>query len=114
MKKFYKTAKILLVPSLWEEAWGRVVTEAHVSGIPVLASDRGGLPESVGPAGVIVKADAPIQKWVDGLSLLWDNFRVYNIYSEEAVQYSQRLEIQPASISAHLRNILQRVIASSR
>jgi glycosyltransferase involved in cell wall biosynthesis len=42
---FAKT-RILLVPSLWHEAFGQVVIQAMMRGIPVLASDVGGLPEA--------------------------------------------------------------------
>jgi non-ribosomal peptide synthetase component F/UDP:flavonoid glycosyltransferase YjiC (YdhE family)/glycosyltransferase involved in cell wall biosynthesis len=38
--------RVLLVPSLWGEAFGQVVVEAMLRGIPVLASDLGGLPEA--------------------------------------------------------------------
>ncbi|KAK4139887.1 uncharacterized protein C8A04DRAFT_40355 [Dichotomopilus funicola] len=38
--------KVLLVPSLWNEAWGAVVTEAQLRGIPVIASNAGGIPEA--------------------------------------------------------------------
>ncbi len=38
--------RILLVPSLWGEGFGLVATEAMLHGIPVLASDIGGLPEA--------------------------------------------------------------------
>ena len=34
MKTVYGRTKILLAPSKWEEAWGRVASEAHCSGIP--------------------------------------------------------------------------------
>jgi glycosyltransferase involved in cell wall biosynthesis len=37
---------VLLVPSLWEDPFPRVVNEAMLRGIPVLASDRGGIPEA--------------------------------------------------------------------
>ena len=40
----------MLVPSLWRESLGRVPMEAMANGIPVLASDRGALPETLGNA----------------------------------------------------------------
>jgi glycosyltransferase involved in cell wall biosynthesis len=43
----YKYAKVVIVPSIWLEAFGRVSKEADLLGIPVLVSDRGGLPESI-------------------------------------------------------------------
>jgi len=43
----YKYAKIVIVPSIWEEAYGRVSREAYILNIPVLVSNIGGLPESV-------------------------------------------------------------------
>jgi amino acid adenylation domain-containing protein len=41
--EFYRVTRVLLVPSLWEEARGRVVLEAMLRGIPVLASAVGGI-----------------------------------------------------------------------
>lgn len=38
--------RALLMPSLWDEAFGRTAAEAMLRGIPVLASDVGGLPEA--------------------------------------------------------------------
>ncbi len=38
--------RVLLVPSLWDEAFGLIVIEAMLRGIPVLASNVGGLPEA--------------------------------------------------------------------
>jgi CelD/BcsL family acetyltransferase involved in cellulose biosynthesis/glycosyltransferase involved in cell wall biosynthesis len=40
---------LLIVPSQWEEPFGRVAWEAMARGIPVLASDAGGLAEQVPP-----------------------------------------------------------------
>jgi glycosyltransferase involved in cell wall biosynthesis len=38
--------KVLLVPSLWGEAYGQAVVDAMLRGVPVLASNVGGLPEA--------------------------------------------------------------------
>jgi glycosyltransferase involved in cell wall biosynthesis len=48
----------LVLPSLttrdWCEQYGRVITEAMASWVPVIASDSGAIPEVVGDAGIIV------------------------------------------------------------
>jgi len=40
---------VTVVPSLWNEPFGRVVIESYARGIPVIVSNRGGLPEIVQP-----------------------------------------------------------------
>ncbi|MFX7981046.1 glycosyltransferase, partial [Acinetobacter baumannii] len=40
---------LLLVPSLWKENSPGVVFQALGTGLPIMASDRGGLPELVVP-----------------------------------------------------------------
>jgi glycosyltransferase involved in cell wall biosynthesis len=49
-------ARALLVPSLWDDAAPRSVTEAYAAGVPVIASRRGGLTETVkhGESGLLV------------------------------------------------------------
>jgi glycosyltransferase involved in cell wall biosynthesis len=42
----FERTKVLLVPSIWGEAYGQVVVDAMLRGIPVLASNVGGLPEA--------------------------------------------------------------------
>jgi glycosyltransferase involved in cell wall biosynthesis len=55
----YKNIDILVVPSLWDEPFGRIVPEANSYGIPVIVSNRGGLPELVinGKNGYIFDPD---------------------------------------------------------
>lgn len=45
--RVYASAELVIVPSLWNEAYGRVAREAQILGLPVLVSKRGGLPEAV-------------------------------------------------------------------
>jgi glycosyltransferase involved in cell wall biosynthesis len=45
--KFFAKIDLLVVPSLWQEPFGRVIVEAYSCGIPVLASQVGGIPEIV-------------------------------------------------------------------
>ncbi|MCC7372898.1 MAG: glycosyltransferase family 4 protein [Chloroflexi bacterium] len=50
MPAVYAAADILVVPSVWHEAFGLVALEAAASSRPVIASATGGLPEIVTPA----------------------------------------------------------------
>lgn len=45
--RIYEGARLVIVPSQWEEAYGRIAREAYLLGIPVLVSEVGGLPEAV-------------------------------------------------------------------
>jgi glycosyltransferase involved in cell wall biosynthesis len=96
MRGIYARTRIMLVPSVREETWGRVVTEAQASGIPALARAMAALPESVGPAGVLVPADAPVQAWVQALRSLWDEPEAYETLVRRAFEFAARAEAQPA------------------
>ena len=113
MKSIYSNAKILLAPSVWEEAWGRVATEAQFSGIPVLGSNRGGLPEAIGPGGVILSPEDPIEEWVDALRRLWDDAEFYSEKSQLALEHASRDQIKPDHQIATLVDVLQNTIAKA-
>lgn len=50
--RYYKAADLLAVPSQYSEGFGRVVLEALSCGLPVLASNLGGLPETIDSSSV--------------------------------------------------------------
>jgi glycosyltransferase involved in cell wall biosynthesis len=52
-RDFYQVSRLVLMPSLWWESFPRVAAEALINGIPVLASRRGGLPETLHEAGFL-------------------------------------------------------------
>jgi glycosyltransferase involved in cell wall biosynthesis len=56
-------ARMLLLPSL-DEGFGLTALEAMSAGVPVLASDRGSLPDVVGKGGMLVDAN-DVGSWAD-------------------------------------------------
>jgi glycosyltransferase involved in cell wall biosynthesis len=54
----YKGASVLVLPS-FNEGFGLPVLEAMTVGVPVIAANRGALPEVLGDAGILVEADDP-------------------------------------------------------
>jgi glycosyltransferase involved in cell wall biosynthesis len=62
-------AAVALAPSRWEEPCPYSVLEALAAGVPVLAADRGGLPELVGEDATLPAAD--LAAWSDALDELW-------------------------------------------
>jgi glycosyltransferase involved in cell wall biosynthesis len=113
MRNIYGKTRILIVPSRVDETWGRVVTEAQFSGIPVLASDRGGLPESVGRGGALLPAD-DLDGWQIALEDLWYNNQLWGQLSARALQHAARSEIQPSKIIEQFLDFLEQVRMKER
>jgi glycosyltransferase involved in cell wall biosynthesis len=65
----YSTHRALLVPSIVEDAFPRVIVEAGLHGLPSIASNVGGIPEGVGDAGLLVAPD-DLRGWVDAIGVL--------------------------------------------
>jgi len=101
-REFYAATKLLLMPSLWNESFGLVAAEAMINGIPVLASNRGALPETVGDAGVLFEIPAKytpetcalptveeVEPWVETVIRLWDDTAEYDRWSKAARERAQ-------------------------
>ncbi|MDY3554843.1 glycosyltransferase [Gemmata sp. JC717] len=86
--EFYARSRALLVPSLCEETFGRVAAEGLANGLPVLATRRGALPETLGGAGLLfdvperytaperfaaVPTGDEVRGWVAAIERLWDD-----------------------------------------
>jgi glycosyltransferase involved in cell wall biosynthesis len=81
-KIIYRKIRLLLIPSQWEEAFGRVAIEAMKNGIPVIASNVAGLRDSVGKGGMLVEKDS-VEQWVKEI-LKFDDPLYYKKMSKRA------------------------------
>ncbi len=66
-KEFLRRSKVVLVPSLWPEPFGRIAVEALANGIPLLASHNGGLAEILGDSPMGVRAFDRAEAWAEHL-----------------------------------------------
>jgi glycosyltransferase involved in cell wall biosynthesis len=57
-RQLYQRARLLVLPS-FNEGFGLPILEAMTIGVPVVASDRGAIPEVLGDAGPMVDPDDP-------------------------------------------------------
>lgn len=70
MREIYSLTNLLILPSRWQESWARVIGEAQANGIPVIASNRGSSPQSVGRGGVILNYGEP-DLWADIIRMIY-------------------------------------------
>jgi glycosyltransferase involved in cell wall biosynthesis len=102
-RDFYRVTRVVLMPSLWRESLGRVPIEAMANGIPVLASDRGALPETLGDAGFVftiperctptsgaVPTAQEVAPWVGVIERLWDDPSFESSHRERAKLEARR------------------------
>lgn len=58
MPKVYQEADVYLAPSRtskhWQEQFSTVLLEAKATGLPIISTNTGGIPENVGAAGILV------------------------------------------------------------
>jgi glycosyltransferase involved in cell wall biosynthesis len=95
MRSVYARARLVLMPTIMEEGWGRTVSEAQISGIPAVVSARGGLPDTVGPGGVALSLAEPIARWCEAIEALYTDAARYEALSQSAKSHAARREIDP-------------------
>jgi glycosyltransferase involved in cell wall biosynthesis len=91
-------AAVVLVPSRWEEACPMAAVEALADGVPVLASDLGGLPELVGSEAVLPARDE--RAWARALRALWDDPPLRARRGEEALARARARHTPDAQYAA--------------
>lgn len=108
MRVLYERTRLLLVPSVWEESSARVIGEAQISGLPTVASDRGGLVESVGPGGACLALGDPLEKWCAAIESLFEDAALYATRAAGAHAHAARPDYQPERVVEAFINFVGR------
>jgi glycosyltransferase involved in cell wall biosynthesis len=83
LPSLYARARVLLMPSLYE-GFGLPVLEAMASGTPVVAANRGALPETCGDAALVVEPDEFAEAALEAL----DNEKLIAAGLERAARFT--------------------------
>ena len=103
VRPIYRNTLLLLVPSQWEEPFGRVVVEAQSSGIPCIVRDIGGLREAVGAGGVLMPPSAGSSEWAEAVDSVLENRDRLAALSAAASKNAARPEF---SLEHHVRQFV--------
>lgn len=118
MRGPYSWARVVVAPSLWWESSGRMLAEAMLNGIPALITNRGGMPEMIGDAGIAfdfpaacyeepyqhLLSDEELQPLVDTVISFFDDEVLYQDYVERAWQVGKEKH--------HLDRATERLLAA--
>ena len=118
---FLALTRILLVPSVWEEPFGRVAAEAMINAIPAIVSNRGALPQVIGgdfsaggggrvlpiPDWLTFKtfrlpSEEEVQPWFDAVCALWDDPTLYQRVATRARQIAEERYSEQVSRKQHV------------
>lgn len=118
---YFALTRLLVVPSVWEEPFGRVAAEAMVNGIPPLVSDRGSLPAVVGgdfsgggggrvlpiPSWMThkttrVPSEDEVEPWFDAVCALWDDAALYRTLADRGRAIAKERYSESVSRRKHL------------
>lgn len=109
MRPVYARSSMLLVPSVWEEGFGMVVLEAQAMGIPVIASCRGGLPESVGSGGIVIDDYLNAETWANTIRYLLNDSRGYREMVAASKKAARRDEYSASSVMTQFQSVVDRL-----
>lgn len=111
MRPVYASTRALLLPSLWHESGARVIAEAQINGIPILATNTGGSSELIGNGGrvfdianevrekrgEVLVTEKDLMPWIEEIKRIWNDQEYYNKLSQLATEISK---IHDLSVSA--------------
>lgn len=93
LPEIYNQFSIFVMPSTCQEAFGVAAIEAQACGVPVIASNSGGIPEAVldGETGILAEP-GNINQLAEAIEMLLDDEELRMRMSENAVEWSKNFE----------------------
>ena len=107
MRAVYARTAVLMAPSEYEEGFGRVALEAHINGIPVVASRKGALPEVVGEGGYVHGEAATAADWAESIERILSDQAEAGRLSALAQQNSARPEFSQSEVVEQFFRVAQ-------
>lgn len=89
LPEYYSNADVILVPSTHEEGFGRVILESLSCGTPVVAANRGGIPEAV-DSSVSVLIDISPRAIKETLESLWRDRKKLERLAKNARNFAEK------------------------
>jgi glycosyltransferase involved in cell wall biosynthesis len=118
---YFALTRILVVPSVWDEPFGRVAAEAMINAIPPLVSNRGSLPAVVGgdfsdggggrvlpiPDWMTDKttrlpSEEEVEPWYRAVCALWDDAALYHSVAIRAREIGEQRYGEAISRKKHV------------
>lgn len=108
-EKVMQSYDLVIVPSVWEEPFGRVSAEALQLGRLVLVSDVGGLPETVCHKPCFIVPHNSHQAWVEKINEMKHNKNNYKRELESLISSANRYSIREQS--QNFLNTLHKIVS---
>jgi glycosyltransferase involved in cell wall biosynthesis len=118
---YFALTRVLVVPSVWEEPFGRVAAEAMINAVPPLVSNRGSLPQVVGGdfseggggrvlpipdwmtfTTMELPSEQEVEPWYAAVCALWDDPALYRAMAARARQIAQARYSEDVSRKKHV------------
>jgi len=119
--EYFALTRILLVPSVWEEPFGRVAAEAMINRVPPIVSNRGSLAHVVGgdfanggggrvlqlpdwltTTSTRIPSEGDMEAWFEAVCALWDDKSLYDTIAARARAIADLRYSETASRRQHV------------